>query len=182
MSHESPALDVRPGLRLRPVSVEDAEAVFALVDANRTYLRQWLPWLDWTRSVDDERAFLATTVARGAAGLGTVFVIECDGAVCGLAGFNWIEPTNRVCEIGYWLAADRQGRGVVTACVSRLMRHAFDDLGLNRVTIPAAVGNARSRAVCERLGLRVEGTLREAEWLYDHFVDHVLYARVRSEG
>lgn len=174
-------LDVRPGLSLRPIAVDDAEALFASIDAHRTYLREWLPWLDWTRCVEDERAFLATTVARGAAGLGTVYVILLDGHACGIAGFNWVEPTNRICEIGYWLAADCQGRGIVTACVARLMRHSFDDLGLNRVTIPVAIGNARSRAVCERLGLRNEGVLREAEWLYDHFVDHVMYARVRRD-
>jgi ribosomal-protein-serine acetyltransferase len=54
--------------------------------------------------------------------------------------------------------------------------HAFEELGLGRVEIRAATGNARSRAIPIRLGLRDEGVVRRAEWLYDHFVDHVVYA------
>jgi len=34
----------------------------------------------------------------------------------------------------------------------------------------------RSRAVPQRLLFRQEGLFRDAEWLYDHFVDHVVYA------
>jgi ribosomal-protein-serine acetyltransferase len=107
-------------------------------------------------------------------------VVEYDSAICGVAGFNRIEPLNRVCEIGYWLAERHQGRGVMTGSVSRLVRHAFEDLRLNRITISVAVENDRSRAIPERLGFKAEGMMREAEWLYDHFVDQVLYALIRS--
>ncbi len=172
---------VGPTTSLRPASVEDAAVLFALVDANRAYLRVWLPWLDHNRTEDDTRSFLHAVAERGRAGRGSVWVVEEAGVVCGLAGFNWVEPTNRVCEVGYWLAAAYQGRGIMTACVSRLVRHAFEELNLNRVTLPVAVGNGRSRRVPERLDFRAEGVLRQAEWLYDHFVDHVLYAQVRSD-
>lgn len=180
MTPAAPDFDIAADLRLRPLTIDDATDLFAVVDANRAHLRTWLPWLDRSRTVDDTRSFLRAVVARGRAGGGAVWAIEHRDAVCGVAGFNWLEPSNRACEIGYWLAADRQGHGIVTRCVDRLVRHAFEDLGLNRVTIPVAVGNARSRAVAERLGFRAEGTLREAEWLYDRFVDHVLYAQIRS--
>ena len=41
-----------------------AEAVFALVDENRDYLREWLPWLDNNRSVDDTRAFIKKSLEQ----------------------------------------------------------------------------------------------------------------------
>jgi ribosomal-protein-serine acetyltransferase len=181
MSLDAPTFHLDDLTALRPAVIEDADLLFAVVDANRDHLRRWLPWLDGSTRIEDTRAFLASVVERWRAGRGWVWVVEHASALCGVAGFNWIEPLNRVCEIGYWLDARHQGRGIMTRCVARLVRHAFEDLGLNRVTIPVAVENDRSRAVPERLGFRAEGVMREAEWLYDHFVDHVLYALVRSD-
>jgi ribosomal-protein-serine acetyltransferase len=181
MSIEAPTFAITTSTRLRPANVSDAAALFRVVDANRDHLRQWLPWLDYNRSEADSLSFLKGVVERSRADGGTVWMIEHDGQIAGVAGFNWIAPGNRIGEIGYWLAASHQGRGIMTGCVARLVRHAFEDLNLNRITIPAAVENHRSRAIPERLGFQAEGVLREAEWLYDHFVDHVLYAQIRSD-
>lgn len=182
MSHETPSFQLDDFTIMRPAALGYAHQLFAVVDANRDYLRRWLPWLDGNTRVDDTRTFLASIVERGQANRGQVWMVEYANTLCGVAGFNRIDPANRVCEIGYWLDAGHQGRGIMTQCADRLVRHAFEDLGINRITISVALGNSRSRAVPERLGFRAEGVMREAEWLYDHFVDHVLYARVRSDG
>src|SRR3712207_9579419 len=58
---------------------------------------------------------------------------------------------------------------------------SFLELGLNRVGIACAVENEKSCAIPERLGFRNEGVQRQAEWLYDRFVDHVGYAVLASE-
>ena len=87
--------------------------------------------------------------------------------------------------LGYWLGEEFQGRGLVTAACRRLVAHSFDVLRLHRVEIRCAVENHRSRAIPERLGFRLEGRFREAEWLYDHWVDHAVYALLttdRGEG
>lgn len=175
------AFELRPTLLLRPPTVADAPALCALVETNRAHLRDWLPWVDGARTESDQQAFLAGVIERGESGRGGVWLVEESGSLCGVCGFNWIEPSNRVCEIGYWLSADHQGRGIITSCVRRLIQHAFEDLSLNRITLPVAVENQRSRAIPERLGFRQEGVLRQAEWLYDHFIDHVLYAQVKSD-
>jgi ribosomal-protein-serine acetyltransferase len=39
----------------------------------------------------------------------------------------------------------------------------------------------KSRAIPERLSFRIEGIMRQNEWLYDHFVDHVVYGMIRSD-
>jgi ribosomal-protein-serine acetyltransferase len=83
--------------------------------------------------------------------------------------------------LGYWLGEEYQGKGLVTAACRALVEHAFGELGLNRVVISCATENEKSCAIPERLGFRREGIERQAEWLYDHFVDHVTYSALASE-
>ena len=65
-------------------------------------------------------------------------------------------------EIGYWLAAEARGSGLMTETVRLVADHAFDPkgLGLQRLIWHASVGNWASRRVAWRLGFTVEGTIR----------------------
>ena len=174
-------LQVDERTRLRPVRPADAEALFALTDANRAHLREWLPWLDSIRTAKDTEKFIRSCVERARLTGAFTGVIEHGGELCGVAGYNWVDTANRACEIGYWLSADRVGGGIMTRCCRALIAHAFQVVNVNRVNIPAAVGNLRSRAIPERLGFTQEGVLRDAEWLYDHYVDHALYSLLRRD-
>jgi ribosomal-protein-serine acetyltransferase len=101
--------------------------------------------------------------------------------LAGVIGYDAIDWENRSTEVGYWLGEGYQGKGLATAACRALVDHAFKELGLNRVSIACATENKKSCAIPERLGFRREGVVRQAEWLYDHFVDHVVYAALASE-
>jgi len=88
---------------------------------------------------------------------------------------------NRAASVGYWLGEAHQGRGTMTKACSALTSHAFSGMGLHRIEIRCAVENRKSRAIPERLGFRNEGLIRDAEWLYDRFVDHVVYGMLETE-
>ncbi len=168
-------------LSLRTVAVEDAQAVFALTDASRAYLREWLPWLDFTKEVADSRAYIESCIAGYEAKSSLSLVIIFRNQIVGIAGFNAINPSNKIAAIGYWLSKDAQGHGIMTKTVQALMLYAFEELQLNKVEIRAAAGNVKSRAIPERLNFTTEGTIRAAEWLYDHYVDHVIYGMLAKE-
>jgi ribosomal-protein-serine acetyltransferase len=177
----SDTLKAGRGLELRALSPPDAKALYALVDANRARLRKWLPWLDANQSPADSRAYIQRVRAQARAGHGQSYGLWWKGRLAGVAGFVWIDAANRSAAIGYWLDAAAEGHGLVTAAVAALLRHGFRTLKLNRLEIRAAVRNRRSRAVPERLGFRHEGTLHQAEWLYDRYVDHAVYGLVVGE-
>jgi ribosomal-protein-serine acetyltransferase len=169
------------GLELRPLRLADARALFAQVDANRARLRRWLPWPDANRSPADSRAYILRMRAQAKAGVGQSYGLWWKDRLVGVAGFNWIDGPNRTAALGYWLAGEAEGHGLMTAAVTTLLRHGFRALGLNRVEIRAGVRNRRSRAIPERLGFRREGTLRQAEWVNDRFVDHAVYGLLATE-
>ena len=64
-------------------------------------------------------------------------------------------------QIGYWLDPAARGRGVATAAVRALCRWGFDRLGLGLIEWRAEVGNVASRRVAEKVGFRLEATLRQ---------------------
>jgi len=170
-----PGLPDLPDAELRLFEPWHAQVLFALVDANRAYLRVWLPCLDELRAVADAGALIAAAQEQTAAG-GVVAGIWYRGALAGMVGFNALDPANCAAEIGYWLGAGFQGRGLMTCAVRALVWYAFTELHLHRVTALCAVGNTRSAAVVRRLGFTCETVIREVEWLSDHFVDDEVYA------
>lgn len=174
-------LQVEDGLDLHQVTMDDAVELFAAVDANREYLREWLPWLDRTNNVDDETPFIASTLEEYGRGDGVLYGIRLEGNLIGTISLNWIDWGNRGCGVGYWLSEDQTGNGYVTKSCIRLMEHCFDDLGLHRFVLEAATDNFPSRAIAENLGMRLEGITKDREWLYDHYVDAALYAITAPE-
>ena len=103
------------------------------------------------------------------------------GEVVGGTGFHSIDRGSKCAEIGYWIAKDATGKGIITKSVKRLIDFAFDEIKLNRIVIKCATENMKSRAVPERLGFTKEGIEREAGWLHTRFVDHVVYSILARE-
>ena len=65
--------------------------------------------------------------------------------------------------------------------VRAITNQAFKELKLNRIEIRCATGNKASQAIPKSLGFKEEGVMRQNEWLYDHFVDHIVFSVLASE-
>ena len=62
-------------------------------------------------------------------------------------------------DIGYWLAPDGRGRGVMTRALQLVARYAFEERGVAQVELFTLLDNVRSQAVAERAGFRRAGTV-----------------------
>lgn len=174
-------LRVNDEIEVRMFEESDAETVFALVDRNRDYLREWLIWVDRSDSPEVTRQFIRDSKRRYENKEALSAGIWLNGELVGATGVVEYQWHNRMLEIGYWLSADQQGKGIMTKVVSALIDHAFANLGMNRIEIHCATGNVRSRAIPERLGLKQDGVMREAGLLNGQFVDKVIYSMLASE-
>lgn len=170
---------VNDTLQLALIAPVHAQAVYDLVVANREYLRPWLGWVDNMKDVGFIEQFIRNCEQSHLNGTDHAFVILENGAVVGRIGVYKIDTYNRIGEIGYWIAADAQGRGLITQACQATIQYCFETLQLNRIEIKCAVENTKSQAVPERLGFTKEGILHQAEFLHGKFVDLVLYAKVR---
>ena len=167
--------------QVRTLTETDAAQLFQCVDDNRHHLRQWLGWLDMNTTPADTEKFLQLSEQQRENGTGLVNGIFAASNLIGSISFNAIDPRNRSAEIGYWLAEDFQGKGLATRATAGLAEYGFKQLTLHRITLRVATGNHASAAIPRRLGFQHEGTLRDAEWLYDHYVDHELFAMLAPQ-
>jgi ribosomal-protein-serine acetyltransferase len=174
-------LKVDEEIVLKILEMDDAAALFDLVENNRSYLREWVPWVDTNATIEESIAFIKSSQEQHDQNLGFQCGIWFHNQFVGVIGFQRIDWLNRTVEIGYWIDAKHQGLGIVTKSCRTLVNYAFNEYQLHRVQIRCAIGNKKSCAIIKRLGFMQEGITREAEFLYDHYVDLFIYGMTADE-
>jgi ribosomal-protein-serine acetyltransferase len=177
-----PTFSLRGGaLELRRLEQDDVAELHALIERNRAELCTWLQWPHEETS-EQTLEFILRARAKEAEETGLQRAIVAERRIVGMAGLPRIDWANRNAEIGYWLGAEHQGRGIMTAAVAALVEHGFERLALNRLEIRTDIENTASRAVAERLGFRYEGTLRQAYRITgDRYSDDAVYSLLASD-
>ena len=67
------------------------------------------------------------------------------------------------CEMGYWLGKPFWGRGIMPEAARELLRHAFEDLGMQKVWCGYYNGNEKSKRVQEKVGFRYQWTTPDVD-------------------
>ncbi|EON71099.1 GNAT family N-acetyltransferase [Lysinibacillus sphaericus] len=173
--------DINEKTYLKLLDLSDVDELFALTDRSRDTLREWLPFVDDVKSVKDTEQFIRNAMQQYASNNGIQAGIYFEGKLAGVIGYHQINWQHKWTSIGYWLGNDFVGKGLVTNSMKAVMDYAFSYLKLNRIEVRVAVGNIRSRTIPKVLGFNEEGRLRDAEWLYDHHVDQVVYGLTAAE-
>ena len=158
-----------------------AEELTAVVCENLERLKPWLPWAVAEYSTKSANEFIAAALKAFVDEGRFDALIMLEGKIIGCIGFHNLDKVNRSAQIGYWISSAFEGLGIVTRCCRALINYLFNELNLNRVQINCNVENLRSRAIPERLNFKIEGTLRQVEYLHDRFGDWAVYAMLREE-
>lgn len=173
-------LPVDDEIQLCLLELRHAPAVFQLVQENREYLAQWLPWALDEPSLAKTEAFINERLRRFAEGRHILTGIWYQDQLVGLISCA-LNPRLRAGEIGYWLAEPFLGRGIMTRACRALVTYGFEVLGLQRIEIRVATDNTRSQAIPKRLGFRQEGVLRRTGRIGDRYIDLIVYAMLAED-
>ncbi len=142
-------------------------------------------WMPWTVETDaDFEDVVERALKWQEVGSGQAFVIEsrADGEALGSTSYLNADRHSLRVEIGAtWITPDRQRTGVNTECKWLLLRHAFEELGANRVEFKTDSMNKASLAALERIGAKEEGTLRNHMVRPDGSLRHSTYFSVTAE-
>lgn len=156
------SLDLGGGAHLRPLEPWQAAAFAEHVARSRAHLAPWVPFANRVVDVDSARQWLQRMADWQADDVGRCYGIWLDETLVGGTLFKDFDAEQGVCEIGVWLAPDVQGRGLINSTVTHMIDWAFRVRGMQRIEWRTDPKNLRSRAVAQRLGMTLDGTLRSS--------------------
>ena len=175
------ALPIDENTCLKKLLLKSSAEIFKAIDRDREYLRRWLPFIDNTRKQEDTENFVKAVLHSNCPKKDLIYEIRTHDEFAGLIALKEIDPWNNKTEIGYWLVQRFERHGLITRSCEALLDLSFNKLGINRVQIKVAVGNARSCLVPERLGFSVEGIERAGEMHQDRYLDLIVYSILKQD-
>lgn len=169
-----------PRLRLRKLTMRDAQDIYQY--SRDPEVARHVLW-DAHRSIGDSRAYLRYMLRRyrnrEPASWGIEYVDT--GRIIGTIGFMWIQEDNNAAEVGYSLAREYWGRGLMTEALRAVLQYGFDHMDLNRIEAQHETTNPASGAVMRKCHMQREGTLRGRLFNKGRYVDVELYAILRRD-
>ncbi len=138
-------------LILRKWEETDAEGLFEYAkDPDVGPIAGWLPHRSVAESLNVIRTVLngaecyAICEKENGKAIGSIELM--------LNGHTDMTERDDECELGYWLEKPFCGRGYVPEAARELLRHGFEDLGMNTIWCGYYDGNQKSKRVQEKLG------------------------------
>jgi RimJ/RimL family protein N-acetyltransferase len=168
-------------LLLREFNTADWQAVLAYQRDPR-YLRYY----DWTdRTPGDAQRFVQMFIEQQAEQPRRKFqlavVLKETGDLIGNGGLRKAAISALEANLGYELSPDHWGRGYATEAVRAIVQFGFTELKVHRVWAWCIADNLASARVLEKLGLKLEGRLRDKEYFKGRWWDTLLYGILENE-
>lgn len=170
-----------PRLILRDFVREDWRAVLVYQDDPR-YLRYY----EWeARDAATVRKFIEEFINQQAEQprrrYQLAVVRRDDGRLIGNVGIRLDTAESYEAELGYEIAPDEWGQGFATEAAAALVAFGFGSLGLHRINAWCVADNAASARVLQKLGMSLEGRVREREYYKGRWWDVLLYGLLAKE-
>jgi ribosomal-protein-alanine N-acetyltransferase len=110
------------------------------------------------------------------------FAITVNGKVIGSIGaFRQTNIHNKTAELGYYIAEEYWGKGIMTEAVKQLCDYVFSHTDIIRIYAEPFAYNIGSCRVLEKAGFQYEGTLRSNALKNGNVLDMKMYSKLKTE-
>jgi RimJ/RimL family protein N-acetyltransferase len=168
-------------LILREFMEQDWPAVLAY-QTDPLYLRYY----EWTGRTPEEvwafvGMFLAHQQAQPRIKFQLAVTLKSDNQLIGNCGIRMDRPGAHQADIGYELAPQHWGLGYATEAARAIVAFGFEQLRVHRIWSWCVADNTGSARVLEKLGMRLEGRLRENEHYKGRWWDTLMFGMLEPE-
>lgn len=166
---------VRDQIALRVLALNDFLPLWLLIESNRDYLKQWLPWVETTTSIEKTRYFVQGALLYAKQNREFHWGIFKRELLIGLIGLHHVDWNHFSATLGYWLSEDQQKQRIMTSCIQALLPFLHQDLHLRTVEIHVSSKNISSIRVAQNSGFLYRETIPRAEQLNKNWQDHFIF-------
>ena len=137
--------------------------------------------LPYPYTEQDGAAFISAMLAADERETFAFAVTVQDKAVGSIGVFRQGNVHRRTAELGYYIAKEYRGKGMMTEAVRQICTYVFDNSDILRIYAEPFSYNAASCRVLEKAGFQYEGTLRCNAVKNGRILDMKMYARLKDE-
>ena len=165
-------------IQIRKWALSDAGDLAAAL-SNKKILDNLRDGLPYPYTEQDAREFISAMLAADEDET-FAFAVTADGKVIGSIGaFRQGNIHRQTAELGYYIAEEYWGKGIMTEAVKQLCAHVFAHTDILRIFAEPFAHNLASCRVLEKAGFQYEGTLRCNAVKNGAVLDMRLYARLK---
>lgn len=171
----------KPNVSLREFEFDDWMAVHKYASQERACIYQ--PWGPNNEDQTKEYIYKIIKDSLDESRTRYVFAIELQNnkTVIGAGELNIRDKGNAIGEISYIINPEYWGNGYATEAANCLLQFGFDKLSLHRIYATCDPRNTASTRVLEKIGMKLEGRMREVLLIRDGWRDSLLYSFLEGE-
>ena len=159
-------------------SHNDDEQIWQAIDESREFIREYLAWVDDTKSFDD--VVKASDMFHDEWKTDKEWcydIFDKNNRLVGCIGVHLINFLNHSAELGYWLRLSETRKGYMTEAVLAIEQALFE-ADMHRIEICCDINNTASANVAKRAGYTLEYIAKEAIYHYTGLHDKMIFAKL----
>jgi ribosomal-protein-alanine N-acetyltransferase len=131
-------------------------------------------------TIQDARGYIESCLTADKTKQLCYAIVANHHAVGSIGVFLGTDVYRKSAELGYWLAEEYWGKGIMTEAVRKICGKAFDVFDINRIYAEPFTHNIGSRKVLEKTGFVLEGIMRSGVCKGNQIFDYCMYALLRE--
>lgn len=171
---------------IRPLTVDDAELLLDYNRQNKSHLAPWEPARDelyYTLTSTRERLKIWELEHSNRSALRLAAFEQNEAAIVALCNFtNIVYGPFQACHLGYSIAQQHQGKGMMFEVLESAIEHVFNELKLHRIMANYILTNHKSAVLLTKLGFEKEGLAKSYLKIAGQWQDHVLTAKLNPNS